>query len=336
MAANTHPYRKLGLGLAVVAVPVGAALTAFSLHRNEERRNAALEKNFNYDNDLLHLRQVDPALVKWQELTAIDVQLAAPTCFAVAPGGQIVVGADRQFRILSSRGEPLHAGKLPAAATAIAADAQRLYIATRDRILLFARDGKALGEWAPLASGSHITSIAVSGDAIYVADAGRRVGRLLKFSLDGNFLRELAKRDPARDIPGIITPSSHMNVALAADGNVWVANPGRHQLELYSPEGELLRHWGSAGTTVETFLGCCNPSDFALLADGRLVTAEKGVARVKVFAEDGHFDAVVAPPAVFGGNRAGIDLAADSAGRVLLLEPGTHTIRVFAPRQEAK
>ena len=119
---------------------------------------------------------------------------------------------------------------------------------------------------------------------------------------------------------------------MTPDGNLWVANPGRHQLELYTPAGELLRSFGQSGNAIDQFLGCCNPSDFALLSDGRIVTAEKGVPRVKVFKDDGHLQTVVAGPDSFGDNRAGLDIATDSAGRILILEPGTASIRVFAAK----
>jgi hypothetical protein len=37
-------------------------------------------------------------------------------------------------------------------------------------------------------------------------------------------------------------------------------------------------------------MGCCNPACFALLSDGRIVTVEKGVPRIKVFrAEQGQW-----------------------------------------------
>jgi hypothetical protein len=57
---------------------------------------------------------------------------------------------------------------------------------------------------------------------------------------------------------------------------------------------------------------------------------------VKIYQPDGHLESVVATPDQFGGNRAGIDLAADAQGRVLLLEPGTRGIRVFARADEGK
>jgi hypothetical protein len=104
-------------------------------------------------------------------------------------------------------------------------------------------------------------------------------------------------------------------------------------LELYSPAGELLGSFGQSGTGIEQFVGCCNPSDFTLLSDGRIVTAEKGIARVKVYQPDGHFVSVVAGPDSFSGNRQGLGLAADANGHVLVLEPGTNRIKMFAEKQ---
>jgi hypothetical protein len=102
-------------------------------------------------------------------------------------------------------------------------------------------------------------------------------------------------------------------------------------MEAYTRDGELQRFFGSAGSAIEQFLGCCNPSNFAILSDGRIVTAEKGVPRVKVYSPQGALESVVAAPSQFGDNNSGLDLATDSQGRVLVLEPGLQVIRVFAP-----
>ena len=331
--------KKLGVGLALVLLPAGAAVTAWILQQGEGRRNADLEKSFNYDIDVKAMRTVDPALVKYKEVGKIETGMDSPRSIAVGADGQIIVAGDRLVRVLQSDGRVSNSFAISGEATAVDASHNgTIYIAMKDRVARFAAGSSSAGatEWATLEKGSHVTSIAVAKDVVYMADAGRRAGRVLKFDLSGKFLGEIAAKDDAKGIPGILTPSPHMDLAITADGNVWVANPGHHQLELYSPDGTLQGSWGKAGTTIDTFLGCCNPSDFALLSDGRIVTAEKGIARVKIYQPDGHFQSVVATPEQFGGNRAGLDLATDARGRVLLLEPGTRGIRVFARVDEGK
>ena len=109
-----------------------------------------------------------------------------------------------------------------------------------------------------------------------------------------------------RRIGGLVAPSPHLDVAAAPDGTAWVTNPGRHRLEHYSADGQLLRTWGKASAAIAGFTGCCNPTDIAVLPDGRLVTAEKGIPRVKIYKTNGTFESVVAGPESFtaGNGRA--------------------------------
>jgi hypothetical protein len=326
------PTRRIGIGLAVVALPVAAAVTVWELKQNEDKNNDDRERGFRYDDAAL--RQIDPSLIGYREEAQIQTQMSKPTCFTVGPDGRIYIGGDRLAKVLDSKGRELLSFQLAAEATSIAAAKDgTIYVGLGSHVDVYSPDGKPKASWASVGAGSYISSIAVSDRGVYVADSGLRVGRVLAFDLEGNRTGELAREHAKAGIPGIITPSQHMDVAIAADGNVWVANPGRHQLELYSPAGELLRSFGQSGTAIEQFIGCCNPSDFALLSDGRIITAEKGVPRVKVFSDDGHLTSVVAGPDSFGGNRAGLDIAADAQGHVLVLEPGINAIRVFSEKR---
>ena len=78
---------------------------------------------------------------------------------------------------------------------------------------------------------------------------------------------------------------------------------------------------------MEGFFGCCNPAHFAVLADGRFATAEKGVARIKVYDGEGRFESVVAGPEQLPVEAA--DLTTDSRGRILVLDPKAKSVRIF-------
>ena len=84
---------------------------------------------------------------------------------------------------------------------------------------------------------------------------------------------------------------------------------------------------------TEGFSGCCNPAHFAFLPDGRFVTSEKGLVRVKTYKPSGEFDAVVAAPVKFAEEGKAPDLAADAAGNVYVLDFDKKMIRVFEPKK---
>ncbi|HCU34175.1 MAG TPA: hypothetical protein DGT21_01650, partial [Armatimonadetes bacterium] len=127
----------------------------------------------------------------------------------------------------------------------------------------------------------------------------------------------------------------HFDVAITREGALLVTNPGKHAVEMYSPEGTLVTSWGQTGQTIEGFCGCCNPTDIAVMADGRVVTSEKGLPRVKVYTAGGMLDAVVAVPDDFSTHAAGMDLAVDGAGHIWVLDPPEGVVKVFAPKDAA-
>jgi hypothetical protein len=68
----------------------------------------------------------------------------------------------------------------------------------------------------------------------------------------------------------------------------------------------------------------------AIRKDGSFVTSEKGLVRVKIYAPSGELVGVVAPAKDFEKGIHGLDLAVDSKDRILVLDPGTSTVRVYA------
>ena len=98
--------------------------------------------------------------------------------------------------------------------------------------------------------------------------------------------------------------------------------------------------------TLEGFMPCCNPVNFAVLPQGGFVTAEKGVTRIKIYNSDGGFLGVVAGPdqllkpgtarvceAPAQCQAGGFDVAVDTAGRVFVLDTIKNLIRVYTKKR---
>jgi hypothetical protein len=106
-----------------------------------------------------------------------------------------------------------------------------------------------------------------------------------------------------------------------------------HSLENYTEDGNLREHWNNTSMMTEGFSGCCNPAHFTFLPDGRFVTSEKGLVRVKTYKPSGEFDAVVAAPIKFTNEGKAPDIATDAAGNVYALDFDKKMIRVFEPKK---
>jgi hypothetical protein len=154
------------------------------------------------------------------------------------------------------------------------------------------------------------------------------------YHTDAELVGEVVAQALGRETPGFVVPSPYFDLAIAPSGLLFVANPGRQRVESYFEDGTLVSVWGKASFDLDGFSGCCNPSHLAVLPDGRLVTSEKGLVRVKVHDAEGRFLGVVAEGAALGEDTAPREVAADSSGRVVILDPATRSVRVFEPKQE--
>jgi hypothetical protein len=213
----------------------------------------------------------------------------------------------------------------------VSLERDRLYVGCGDRIEVRDGAGALVARWPAERDGSFVTSIAAAGDTVFVADAGRR--RVERRDPQGRVVGELGRGTIASG-PHFVVPSPFLDLALSPQRILWVGNPGRHRLESYTLDGEPLGTCGASGAAIDRFCGCCNPTHLAVLADGRLVTSEKGLPRVKVLHPSGRLETVVAASDRFARNASGLDLAVDERGRVLVLDPAARAVRFFAPRAE--
>ena len=141
-------------------------------------------------------------------------------------------------------------------------------------------------------------------------------------------------------------PSPYFDLEIAPDGLLRVASPGRHRVEAYTFDGDFEFSWGNPSMRIDGFCSCCNPVNFAILPDGKFVTCEKGLPRVKIYDTDGNFESVVAGPESFAENwrvctlngssncqTGGLDVAVNSQGNVLVLDPVESVVKVFTQIQ---
>jgi len=265
----------------------------------------------------------DNVLRHFAEIDQIPTGFKVPRGIAIGPESRLFVVGDEALHIINPAGEYTEQ-KLDGSPNCVAMSKDSmLYIGMVDHIVVTDNCGRLQATWASLPEGALITSVAVNEDDVWVADAGMKVVR--HYDKKGKLLGDLGSK--------LIVPSPHLDVAVAKNGRVWIANPGEHRLEEYGGEGNVLRKWGVANSELAGFTGCCNPTDFTFLPDGRFVTAEKGIARVKVYSVDGVLDALVAGPENFAPGDVGLDLATDANGRIFVLDPLAHNVRIFSAKQ---
>ncbi len=294
---------------------------------------------FSYD--LGNLAKTDPALLRYEQVTRFSAGCREPRRLAIGPGDRVYLAAQGAIRILGREGEPISEIPLRGSArcVAVAADGT-VYAGLRDHIEVFDAQGAPLGAWESPGKRTWFTGLALDAENVFAADSGNRV--VLRYDQSGRVQGRIGQRNKERGVPGLIVPSPYLDVALGKDGLVRVNNPGRHVVESYTFNGDLELSWGKPSGAIDGFCGCCNPIGLAMLPDGKCVTCEKGLPRVKVHAADGSLDCVVAGPESFAENAqtgsvqdlsdgamGGLDAAVDSGGRIYILDLVARQVRVM-------
>lgn len=279
--------------------------------------------------------KTDPALVKYREEIVLKTDMPRVRAVTAAKDGSLWIvgdGVAQRWAVSGERSEELEVRRFSGTANCAALLGDTLLVGATDRVMAVAKDGEAR-VWASPGEGTTITCIATSDTTVLVADAGKR--RVLRYDVTGKLTDTLCERDEATGYKGLIVPSPHLDVALSADGTMHIVNPGTHTIEVRDPDGSLRFTWGKSSQEMDGFSGCCNPTDLALLSDGRYVTSEKGIPRVKIYDSFGHFQCVVAGPEHLSSGVVGLDLAAMPDGRIAVVDPGLNAVRVFAPKETA-
>jgi len=301
-------------------------------------RKPVLGDEFTYD--VARFQKSDPALLRYDELARFGSGLERARALAVAADAAIFVGGTGGIRKFSPTGQPALSLPLEQPVYSIALrPSGDLLVGQPGKISVLSPSGAELAVWSGLPATLLPTSIALAGEQVFVADAGNRV--VLKFDAAGKQLGVIGARDAARNLKGFVVPSPYFCVRMAPDGLLRIANPGEHQIEAYTLDGDLELAWGKGSFAVAGFCGCCNPVSFDIFADGSFVTCEKGLPRVKLYDSAGEFTGLVAGPDAFpeylqaanAGTTdvlgSGVYAAIDPQARVIILDSVSGVIRIM-------
>jgi hypothetical protein len=265
---------------------------------------------------------VPPQLLAYRVLQKIPIDLARPRGIASQQDGTLWVCGDRALISVGRSGAVKARFALDGEPTCVAlGPAGKILVGMQDHVEAIDPATGNAASWPDLGSQAIVTSIAAGSSGVYVADAGNKM--IMRFDQGGKLIGRIDK--------GFVVPSPYFDVAAAADGTLWAANPGSHLVQHFTPDGRLLASWGKSSIEVDGFAGCCNPIHLTLLPCGALVTSEKGLLRVKVYEPDGKLNAVVAAPADFPAGETILTLSTRKAngGEILVLAPGERAVRVY-------
>ena len=111
----------------------------------------------------------------------------------------------------------------------------RIYALFPSRIEVYDRQGNVTAEWDACSSNSDYCSLAVCQEGVFVTDAANK--NICKYNLDGTLARFI------KSPKGFVVPSYSFGITFM-DGVIYCSNPGRHQVESYTTEGEFIASFG--------------------------------------------------------------------------------------------
>jgi len=246
---------------------------------------------------------------------------------AVDERGQVYAAGDTEVKIFSSSGELKRrwATSKPGFSVAVADDSS-VYVGQAGQIEIFDGAGKLVNTWRGARLLGPVTAIGFVGDSVLAADAADRAIR--RFDRGGRFLNDIGKDNRMK---GFRIPNGVVDFSVDSGDVIHAANPGRHRVERYTPDGVLLGHFGRFdGIDPAGFPGCCNPTNVAVAGRDSIAVTEKAGPRAKLYHFDGTLGAVIAADA-FDPNCKNMDVAADPQGRVYIADTVKLTVNVFEP-----
>jgi len=217
----------------------------------------------------------------WFVFNSLTVSEGKLHSIAVSENGDVFVGGEAFVSCYNTDLTKKWTLKTPAKIGAISVSGDTLYAASLEIIYLISREGRLIGEWGPYEANSIITSVSAGKSRVAFADAG--IKRIFILNKEGEVVTMIGQSDNR-----FIIPSPYFDVSLFSYDLLYVANTGNHRIETWTTTGKFLEQCGEPGSAPEYFCGCCNPAHFTVVPTG-IITAEKGINRIKIIDQHGKF-----------------------------------------------
>lgn len=281
-----------------------------------------------YALDLEAFREVDPALIQYNETRNIRLQCEEPRSIFYAED-RLYILADQYLQIIDPNGNQLLKTELTDTPECVYTSADgSIYVGFRNYIGVYNGQGQRIRTWPSLGEDAYITALVMRDTTMFVADAGNRCVHQYS-TISGEVVGIIEGKTSMEDIHGFIVPSPTFDLAVNAEGELWVVNPGKHSFENYADDGKLRTYWENSSAYIDGFTGCCNPAHLALLPDGSFVTSEKKLVRIKIHKPSGELSGVVAAPDKFWVDGQAPDITVSPDGKIYALDLDQKMVRVF-------
>jgi predicted membrane-bound mannosyltransferase len=169
-------------------------------------------------------------------------------------------------------------------------------------------------------------AVAPNGN-IYATDTWNE--RVEEFSPTGAFIRAWGQGnlDASNLKPGDFY--GPRGIAIAPNGNVYVADTGHRRIEVFDPNGKFLFTFGSEGTAPGQF---DEPSGVTVDGKGNVFVADFWNQRVQELSAKGTPIMMFQVPAWHDQNYDEPQISVDAAGRILVPDPEGSRILVYTPK----
>jgi hypothetical protein len=253
--------------------------------------------------------------------------------------GYTGTGAVKKF---SADGKLMQAHVVQNSATGLAVDANGVIYAAGEHADQTGASGLFLEKVTPGADGQpaksetlpldkavrRISSMRIYKDMLLIADPSGCIHKVS--AADGKYLGAVGGGRKAGSVR-INTCCDILGFDVDANGRLFIGNLGQHRVTACELDNGKVTNFGKPGDKPEDFCGCCNPVCVAVMADGKIVTSEKTIPRIKVYSADGKTLLALIAGKEFRANCSDLALAVDAKGVIYAADGDSKSIKVFAP-----